>query len=414
MGGESINIWSDPWLPGPSGGYIRGQTINCNYTLVSELIDASTATWKVSALESLFDEEHVNKICAIPLPNSGLRDEVVWRHDGSGCYTVKIGYFLLLKELYVAPLLPVISSPDFSHFYNALWVSNLPPKVNITVWQIANNYLPTLANLRLRRLNVDTRCPLCKIATESIDHIMRDSWKEWLARTFVSLTMQHRRAVMVTFWAVWYTRNQVVHEGIVPSDHNTLSFVVAFLREHDVFNPPACLRPLRSHGSWSAPVSDVIKVNFDASFDAFVRKFVFGVVCRDSEGLILAACCYPHSYVADQFQAEALVCLVAFRFARDLGFAKVLFEGDSLTIIKKCSSEANDVSLISPVIADIKEVAKSFQHVSFTFAYRKANAVAHTLAHEGNAFSSPTYWIEDAPPRTLLAAKNERELLVFE
>ncbi|KAK8609013.1 hypothetical protein V6N13_025320 [Hibiscus sabdariffa] len=128
----------------------------------------------VSALESLFDEEYVNKISAIPLSNSGLRDEVVWRHDGLGCYTVKSGYLLLLKELNAAPLLPVISSPDFSNFYSALWASNLPPKVNITMWRIANNYLPTLANLHLRRLNVDTHCPLCKSATESIDHIMRD------------------------------------------------------------------------------------------------------------------------------------------------------------------------------------------------------------------------------------------------
>ncbi|KAK8488766.1 hypothetical protein V6N11_004981 [Hibiscus sabdariffa] len=332
---------------------------------------------EVSALESLFDEEYVNKISAIPLSNSGLRDEVVWRHDGLGCYTVKSGYLLLLKELNAAPLLPVISSPDFSNFYSALWASNLPPKVNITMWRIANNYLPTLANLHLRRLNVDTHCPLCKSATESIDHIMRDC--EFVQR--ILLAQGHRRAVMVTYWVVWYTRNQVVHEGIVHSDHNTLSFVVAFLREHDVFNPPACLRPLRSHGSWSAPVSDVIKVNFDASFVASIRKSVSGVVCRDSEGFIFAACCYPHLYVADPFQAEALACLVAIGFARDLGFAKV---------------------------------AKSFQHISFTFAFREANVAAHTLAHEGKAFSSPIYWIEDAPPRTLLVAEKERELLVFE
>ncbi|KAK8638494.1 hypothetical protein V6N13_136915 [Hibiscus sabdariffa] len=304
------------------------------------------------------------------------------------------------------------------------------------MWRIANNYLPTLTNLHLRRLNVDTHCPLCKSATESIDHTMRDcefvqrillaqgvccsvpvagvTWKEWLARTFASLNMQHRRAVMVTYWVVWYTRNQVVHEGIVHSDHNTMSFVVAFLREHDVFNPLTCLRPLRSHGSWSTPVSDVIKVNFDVSFVVSVRKSVSEVVCRDSEGFILAACCYPHLYVTNPFQAEALACLVAIGFARDLGFAKVLLEGDSLTIIKKCSSETNDVSLISPVIVDIKEVVKSFQHISFTFAFRKANVAAHTLTHEGKAFSSPIYWIEDVPPRTLLVAEKERELLVFE
>ncbi|KAK8638690.1 hypothetical protein V6N13_137101 [Hibiscus sabdariffa] len=60
---------------------------------------------------------------------------------------------------------------------------------------------------------------------------------------------KHRQAVIVTYWTVWYTRNQVIHEGIVHSDYNTLSFVVVFLREYDVINPSVCLRPLRNHGN---------------------------------------------------------------------------------------------------------------------------------------------------------------------
>ncbi|KAK8697515.1 hypothetical protein V6N13_113660 [Hibiscus sabdariffa] len=45
-----------------------------------------------NASESLFDTVHVRKICAIPLAKSELSDELVWRYDGSGKYTVKSGY----------------------------------------------------------------------------------------------------------------------------------------------------------------------------------------------------------------------------------------------------------------------------------------------------------------------------------
>ncbi|GMJ06213.1 hypothetical protein like AT4G29090 [Hibiscus trionum] len=75
--GQHINIWNEPWLSGPSGGFLKNQAINCNYTLVSDLIDNTSGTWKIANLELIFDEEHVRKICAISLANAGLTDEVI-------------------------------------------------------------------------------------------------------------------------------------------------------------------------------------------------------------------------------------------------------------------------------------------------------------------------------------------------
>ncbi|KAK8569111.1 hypothetical protein V6N12_007643 [Hibiscus sabdariffa] len=341
-----------------------------------EVWHAVKATWKVDILESLFDEVHVNKIRAIPLSKTRLQDKLVWRYDGLGSYTVKSGYRLLNGELNAALLLSADSGVNFSRFYAALWSSNLPPKVNIAMWRIINNYMPTLVNLRFRQLTVDVCCPLCKSTEESIEHIMREcafvkqildaqgvrcsvpvadlSWKECLAQTFVSLSMRQRQALMITFYSVWYTRNQVLHEGLAPSVSSSISFVEAFLSEHDLFNSQASPRPLRLHDNWVAPAMSVIKLNFDASYDASPGKFVSGVLCRDNDGFILVACSKPHSHVADPFQAEALACLVAVTFAKDLGFTRVIVEGDSFTIIKKCASEAIDVSLVSPVVADIK------------------------------------------------------------
>ncbi|KAK8977317.1 hypothetical protein V6N11_030636 [Hibiscus sabdariffa] len=220
-------------------------------------------------------------------------------------------------------------SPSFSlqlsKFYFELWAITLPAKVKITMWRIVNNFMPTFDNLRGRRLIVVNRCPICKSSVETIEHAMRDF-------------------------------------------SNTLSFVLAFLRENEMFTPQADLRPLRSHVNWRAPSADMVKCNFD-----------------------VASCSTPHWFVADPFQAEALACLVAVKFAQDLGFTRVIVEGDSLTVIVKCRSKLIDVSLISLVVVDIKDASKFFESINFSFVHREANEVAHTLAQEGKSFNSPMY-----------------------
>ncbi|KAK8564240.1 hypothetical protein V6N12_036369 [Hibiscus sabdariffa] len=219
------------------------------------------------------------------------------------------------------------------------------------------------------------------------------NWKDWLAVTFSSFSPRHRKVLMVTFWTIWYARNKMVHEGTVPSIAHTLSFVVAFLRENDMRHPQICRRPPRIQGQWLASIANVIKLNFDAAFECQCTRSVSGVICRDTDGFILEACSIFHPYVSDAFQVEALACLVAVNFARDLGFTQVVIERDSLTVIKKCQSENIDASLISLLIADIKEVSKVFVSVSYGFVHREANDAAHVLAQEGKMYSSPMYWM---------------------
>ncbi|KAK8690631.1 hypothetical protein V6N13_074162, partial [Hibiscus sabdariffa] len=278
-------------------------------------------------------------------------------------YTVKSGYNLICMERSNASGTLVICSLDLSQFYSKMWSTNMPAK-------------------------------------------------EWLALTFSSLGIVHRKVLMVSFWVVWYARNKVVHEGIAPSVNNTISFVVAFLRENDLLSPQDCLRLSRSRDKWQALIVDVVKLNFDVAYDSHSTKSISGVICRDNEGFILAASSTPHWYVAGPFQDEALACLATVNVARDLGFTRVIVEGDSLTVIKKCLSEAIDVSLISLMIADIKHVSKGFVNINFNFVCREANDAAHILAQEGKAYSNPMYWIEEVPPKMMLAATKDCEVTV--
>ncbi|KAK8680171.1 hypothetical protein V6N13_109124 [Hibiscus sabdariffa] len=92
---------------------------------------------------------------------------------------------------------------------------------------------------------------------------------------------------------------------------------------------------------------------------------------------------------------------------RELGFSKIVVEGDSLTVIKKLYLVVADTSTIGPMIYDIRVVAQGFVHVSYSFVRRQANIVPHALASKGNLFVTRWSGLE-APPITTLTAENDR------
>ncbi|KAK8498430.1 hypothetical protein V6N11_074228 [Hibiscus sabdariffa] len=221
-------------------------------------------------------------ICAIPLSKTGLRDELGWRFDGSGSYSVKSGYRLLQTESCVNAGGAADMSPGLSQFFSE---------------SIAN------------------------------------SWKEWLSPTFLCLSFKHKKALIVTFSAVWYACNKLVHEGLKPVFSNTLSFIVASLKETELLLDHASRSPPLPQAKWIAPPENVVKVKFDSAFSLQTRQSVSGVICRDIEGMVLVACSFLHALVRDAFMVEALLFFQALVFAQELGFTRVLFEGDSRTII---------------------------------------------------------------------------------
>ncbi|KAL4308866.1 hypothetical protein GQ457_01G015730 [Hibiscus cannabinus] len=432
--GCKVNIWNDSWLPGPGDGRVKRDSININYIHVSDLIHGPSATWRVDVLQALFDEEQVDTICSIPLSRSRKCDEIIWRPDRSGIYSVKSGYRLLRDDL---PAITGVTGAPFSHmilqFFNDMWSVNLPAKVKINMWKVANSFLPTYSALQNRSLHVNNVCPFCRNSGETVAHIMRDcsfvtqlfaaqgicfpscllypNWLDWVAVAFCSLNATNKVVMLVTLWAVWYARNKLVHEGTTANVRVTLSFISAFIGVNAVVQTPPSARRIDDAIGWRAPEPNVIKFNFDATYDILSKKSVSGVIGRDHAGLIMASCIVPHLHVADTFVAEALACLQAVTFAKELGFRRVVVEGDSLTVIKKVRSLSADGSLISPIIFDIKDIVKGFDGIAFKFVHRSSNIVAHTLARVGRGHQVPSYWIEEAPPEVTSAAMVDLERL---
>lgn len=157
--------------------------------------------------------------------------------------------------------------------------------------------------------------------------------------------------------------------------------------------PPRAGPPLL----WQPPATGLIKLSFDAAYSSRTHTPVSGVLARNEIGRIMGAGIFPHSMVADPFVAEARACDCAVRLALDLGFRCVVFEGDSLTVIRKLCRGEEDRSLLAPIIGDIRAALGVFMTASFRHVFREANGASHTLSHSARQLSEPLIWIEEAP-----------------
>ncbi|KAK8711044.1 hypothetical protein V6N13_146346 [Hibiscus sabdariffa] len=365
-----------------------------------------------------------DRICCIPLARPELQDKIVWRYDQTGEYSVKSGYKVLRNEFSDAPSSIVVQ------FYKQMWNVNLPPKVKITMWRIANNYISTFANLQVKRLNVNNICPLCQSSSETVSHLMKEcsfasklqyalnvptscnsamnGWFDWLVIFFCSLDENRKKCLMVIYWVVWFTRNKVVYENIVPLVSESIAFVRTFLQECGSISNNESANPVLQSVSWQAPLENVYKFNFDTSFNSQNRSSTSGVIGRDITGEIMTSCVVPHNNVLDALMAEALACLQSVHYAKELGFRRVIIEGDSLIVIKKLNEGMHDRSTIAPVIHDIRMKARDFDVISFVFVKQDANNTVHVLARDHRTQHDPCFWIEEAPENAAYAANMDR------
>ncbi|MBA0735167.1 hypothetical protein Gogos_019036 [Gossypium gossypioides] len=105
---------------------------------------------------------------------------------------------------------------------------------------------------------------------------------------------------------------------------------------------------------WVPLTREPVKVNSDTAFLKDTYKYVYGILIRNKEGLIMAACTHLNNHVANSFMVEARACEQVISFAVDLGFKNVIVEGDYLPITKKLQSSMDDNSIVNVIVKEIK------------------------------------------------------------
>ncbi|KAK8590321.1 hypothetical protein V6N13_057214 [Hibiscus sabdariffa] len=96
--------------------------------------------------------------------------------------------------------------------------------------------------MQVRRLNFNNCCTLCKREAKSIEYITREC-------VFVKELLEAQRIHLTTQYADVPWKEMVVHESLQPVVFNSISFILASLKEYKMLNCSVALGPLRSRRS---------------------------------------------------------------------------------------------------------------------------------------------------------------------
>ena len=97
--GESVNIWTDPWIPHGSTrrpATNRGATV---LTRAAEQMNPGMGGWDELLVRNIFEESDAEAILKIKV-NEDQEDRPAWHYDKKGLFSVKSAYKLAIQTLF--------------------------------------------------------------------------------------------------------------------------------------------------------------------------------------------------------------------------------------------------------------------------------------------------------------------------
>ncbi|MBA0826274.1 hypothetical protein Goarm_011141, partial [Gossypium armourianum] len=107
------------------------------------------------------------------------------------------------------------------------------------------------------------------------------------------------------------------------------------------------------------------------------------IVVIDNLGFVVGSKSVVNTHIPSTFAAEVLACYHVVQLGLNLGLQEVIFEGNSLIVIRKLYSLHHGESIIGPYIRDVKGLVEQFRLYRFLHVSCKGNTVAHLLDSKG-------------------------------
>jgi hypothetical protein len=317
---------------------------------VCDLLDQENACWDEELVRFVFDPDDAKEILSIPI-RPEMEDWVAWHFDSKGVFSVKSAYRLgvSLRDARMHHDTSSSAAPAaIDPLWNKLWSLKLPGKVKMFCWRLCHNSLPTRMNIKRKRVDLDTRCPMCNRADEDGGHLflkckhVKPVWRTLLLEdvrekllyapnsramfeTIWSLPSDQQQLVLVLLWDWWTTRNKKNSEGKDRSAAEVCHAIQRHVLDFQSSNPSLKTSQIQQPKIWTTPCIDHVKINFDAAFLKESGAGAWGFVVRSDAGEFVAAAAGQLKNLRDSLQAEAEACVAASEGAAALGLNRVIF-----------------------------------------------------------------------------------------
>ncbi|KAK4398964.1 hypothetical protein Sango_1371900 [Sesamum angolense] len=259
--------------------------------------------------------------------------------------------------------------------WKAVWLANVPGKIRVFIWKLAQNALPTGSNLFKKLRDVVLVCPYCGSEEEDTEHVFlrcpfaRHVWAlSNLRWSFISNYPANPRG-WVEFLAQTLSRDDFA---------SGISISYCFIQQS--YAPGPSVR-------WSPPGLGEVKLNFDGAIFASSVEVGIGIIARDSAGACVGWKSVRKQGLFEPEMVEALAAREAILLACWVGWRRIILEGDCANIYQKLSALSHDCSALGAIIRDIKCLALNFDLCSFSLVRRSGNKVA-CLARRASLFAS--------------------------
>ena len=233
--GVNIKFWTDKWVRGCAPRELIEGPINdmeCNLAVADLLQDNN---WNWEALSFNLPSDIEDKIKAIPIQLFGRKEDMlIWRLTKNGEFSTASAYRLASKD-----------DGEANSFTGGwVWKIDTLPRIQSFLWLCHHRSILVREMLANRGIQCDTTCLLCRNASESAIHLLRECpyamqiWRkvgiptmmeasynlemfQWLkanclsSHDILSNGVPWKILFSFTVWNLWKHRNKVVFENSI-------------------------------------------------------------------------------------------------------------------------------------------------------------------------------------------------------
>jgi ribonuclease HI len=365
-------------------------------------------------------------------------------------FSVKSAYRLAMRIEHDEGNIGTSSTPpDGRKVWKNLWSTNVPEKVKVFAWKVANNSIPTQANKYYRHLAQYETCELCGHAREDCFHAcvrcphavalrqaMRMHWvlpaeedlqytgPQWLLALASRFPVEVIGNLLMLLWRVWSVRNSVLRAGKRLSIDSSVLFLTRYRDSlmqcqlnsfHAEDKGKRCAligssqleRVARLEKKWVPPDPGWMKINVDGAFLPDSGVAAIGVIIRDHGGGIKLSAWRLLRHCRDAVEAEVVACREGIILAARWPEVPMILETDCAVVVGKLRNPVQDRSLIWSTIQEATVGMEDLCRVEVLKISRAQNNTAHQLAHYAIRSSSSQVFFSSFPEFVVsLACKN--------
>ncbi|XP_074347538.1 uncharacterized protein LOC141686399 [Apium graveolens] len=357
--GDSIQVMNQPWLMEEDNPFITTNSQSLEGRTVDSFLVTGIRQWDVNQIQ-----EHFNT------RDQGFKSAYRYLQLQKGQWNIE----------------------DNSSIWNKLWRIKAPPKSLNLVWRALSQCLPTMSQLQSKHVPVQSTCPVCKSEAETIMHslvncpIARQCWfmvlpgqywdvnmefTGWIKMVFELESKSKCAEVVMVCWTIWRARNDLVWN----QKYTRVTRIVAEAKQHltqwnfaqNRLSWASLQLSVEGDGAvvWVRPVTNTVKVSVDAAVFEDRDAVGFGLIARDSDGMLIAAKSIVHPHLVSPVTAEAMAVKEALSWIDEMQWATVALESDCLVVIQAIRSSAPMRSHFGVIIEECRSFLARFHKVFY-------------------------------------------------